>query len=93
MSEVFPLEMRALAIALFYAIGTTVGGLGAPAFFGFLIEQHDPRALFNGYILGAALMLAAALVELVLGVASERKALEDIAAPLATERPATASHS
>ncbi len=89
-SEVFPLEMRALAIALFYAIGTAVGGLGAPAFFGFLIEQHDPRALFNGYILGAALMLAAALVELVLGVASERKPLEDVAAPLATERPVTA---
>ncbi len=90
-SEVFPLEMRALAIALFYAIGTAIGGLGAPAFFGSLVEQHDPFSLFSGYILGAALMIAAALVELVFGVASERKALEEVAAPLTTERPTAAS--
>jgi len=86
-SEIFPLEMRALAIALFYAIGTAIGGLGAPAFFGFLIEQHDSRALFNGYLLGAVLMLIAAGVELFCGVASERKPLEEIATPLTMEPP------
>lgn len=87
-SEVFPLEMRAFAIALFYALGTAIGGLGAPAFFGSLIEQHEPLALFDGYLLAAVLMLIAAGVELVFGVASERKPLEEIAAPLTTERPA-----
>ena len=84
-SEVFPLEMRALAIALFYAIGTAVGGLGAPALFGALIDAGRPGALACGYVLGGLMMLAAAGVELALGVASERKALEDVAAPLAAE--------
>jgi len=86
-SEVFPLEIRALAIALFYALGTAVGGLGAPAVFGVLIQTGQPLPLFGGYMLGAALMLGAAVVELVVGVACERQSLEDIAAPLSTERP------
>jgi MFS family permease len=85
-SEIFPVEMRALAIALFYSIGTAVGGLGAPAFFGSLIDTHTPHALVTGYMVGAALMLGAAVVEWVLGVNSERQSLEAIAAPLRTER-------
>lgn len=84
-SEIFPLEMRALAIALFYAVGTAIGGLGAPLLFGALIETGQPHLLVWGYLAGAGLMLAAAAVELLLGVATERKSLEDVAAPLTTE--------
>jgi MFS family permease len=86
-SEIFPLEMRALAIALFYAVGTAVGGLAAPALFGALIETGRPQALAAGYLFGAGLMVAAAAVEWWLGVDTERKALEDVAAPLSTRRP------
>jgi MFS family permease len=81
-SEIFPLEMRALAIALFYAIGTAVGGLGAPVLFGWLIETGRADALVYGYVAGAALMLLAAAAELAIGVDSERKSLEDVASPL-----------
>jgi MFS family permease len=87
-SEIFPLEMRARAIALFYAVGTAVGGMGAPALFGILIDTNDPVMLFYGYLFGAGLMLAAAATELVLGVASEQKSLEVVAAPLSSEKPA-----
>jgi MFS family permease len=81
-SEVFPLELRAMAIALFYAVGTATGGLAAPALFGALIESESRRSLFGGYLLGAVLMLAGAAAAWWLGVAAERKALEDVAAPL-----------
>jgi MFS family permease len=87
-SEIFPLEMRALAIALFYAVGTAVGGLGAPALFGRLIETTRPQALFYGYVAGGGVMIAAAVVELLIGVNSERKSLEDIASPLTADEPA-----
>jgi MFS family permease len=91
-SEVFPLEMRALAIALFYVIGTAVGGLVAPFFFGSLIETGKPGGIAAGYLVGAGLMIFAAVAELVLGVATERKSLEDIASPLmSAETAATAS--
>ncbi len=86
-SEVFPLEMRALAIALFYVLGTAVGGLLAPTLFGNLIETGRPGAIAIGYLIGAGLMIAAALTEWVLGVATERKSLEDIAVPLTFEEP------
>ena len=84
-SELFPIELRALAIAAFYAVGTAAGGLAAPALFGYLIEQGDPGGVFLGYALGAALMIGAALVALRLGVAAEGRALEDIAAPLSSD--------
>jgi MFS family permease len=91
-SEIFPLEMRALAIALFFAVATAVGGLGAPLLFGEMVEifreTGDRGPLAYGYFLGAGLMLVAAVVELWLGVATERKSLEDVAAPLRPERPA-----
>jgi MFS family permease len=91
-SEVFPLEMRALAIALFYVIGTAVGGLVAPFFFGSLIETGKPGAIVIGYFVGAGLMIVAAVVEWVMGVATEGKSLEDIASPLMSEEaPAVAS--
>ena len=59
-SEIFPLEMRAFAIAIFYAAGTLVGGAGAPLLFGFLINTGSHWAVAGGYALGAALMLAGA---------------------------------
>jgi MFS family permease len=86
-SEIFPLEMRALAIALFYAIGTAVGGLAAPALFGRLVETGDRGQLFWGYMLGAGLMVAAAAVEWWLGVDTEQKSLEDVATPLSARGP------
>ncbi len=86
-SEVFPLEMRALAIALFYALGTAIGGLGAPALFGALLDTRQPLWLFYGYAAGAGLMILAAAAEMVLGVDSEGKSLEDIATPLKGEAP------
>ena len=81
-SESFPLEVRALAIALFYALGTALGGIAAPWLFGALIGTGEPAAIAWGYAAGAALMLVAAGVELWLGVAAERRALEDVARPL-----------
>jgi MFS family permease len=83
-SEVFPLEIRGLAIAVFYASGTLVGGVGAPALFGKLIESGSRTALFWGYLLGSALMIAAAIVESLIGVKAERQSLETIAAPLSS---------
>jgi MFS family permease len=84
-SEVFPLEMRALAIAFFYSIGTAIGGLLPPALFGLLLDSQRKDLLSGGYLFGAALMIAAAATEWWIGVDSERKSLEDIAAPLSME--------
>jgi MFS family permease len=81
-SEVFPLELRALAIAVFYALGTGAGGVAAPWLFGALIGTGERIAVFWGYCLGAALMLVAAAVEWRLGVDAERVSLEGVAAPL-----------
>ncbi len=71
MSEIFPLEIRALAIAIFYAIGTLVGGVGAPVLFGWIIGTGSSTALFTGYLLAAVLMVFGALVEAWIGVAAE----------------------
>jgi MFS family permease len=81
-SEVFPLQLRAMAIALFYAIGTGTGGLVAPALFGALIQSGSRNEVFVGYAIGGGLMLGAALVAALLGVKAERRAREDIAKPL-----------
>lgn len=81
-SEIFPLETRALAIALFYSVGTAVGGVVAPALFGYLMETGRPEALAYGYLFGAGLMVVAAATEWLLGLDTEQKALEDIATPL-----------
>ena len=84
-SEVFPLEMRALSISVFYAVGTGVGGFAAPALFGALIETGDRANVFQGYLVGAVLVLAAAVIAWRWGVDAERKPLEEIAPPLGTE--------
>jgi MFS family permease len=81
-SECFPVEVRALAIALFYAVGTGIGGIGAPWLFGVLIGTGQPEAIAWGYALGALLMLVAGGVAAWLGVGAECKPLESVAPPL-----------
>ncbi len=82
-SETFPLEIRALAIAIFYAIGTGVGGMVGPWLFGVLIDTGSRTSLFAGYLLGAALMIAAGLIAAFFAVRAERQPLETVARPLA----------
>ena len=81
-SEIFPLEIRAFAIAVFYAIGTLIGGVGAPALFGLLIASGSKTHVAWGYALGAALMLIAAVTEFFIGVEAAGKSLEAISKPL-----------
>jgi MFS family permease/CBS domain-containing protein len=81
-SEVFPMETRAMAIAFFYAFGTALGGISGPAIFGGLIQSGKPSALFVGFALGAVLMIGAGIMELWLGIEAAGRELEDIAAPL-----------
>jgi MFS family permease len=84
-SETFPLEVRAFAIAAFYAIGTAIGGIAAPIFFGALIDTGSRTNVFIGYLVGSVLMLGAAAVHLRWGIAAERKSLETVAQPLSLE--------
>jgi MFS family permease len=81
-SETFPLEIRALAIAFFYAVGTGIGGIVGPWLFGVLIDTGSRASVFGGYLLGSALMVLAGLVAWRWGVAAERKPLEAVARPL-----------
>ena len=81
-SETFPLEIRALAIAFFYAVGTGVGGVVGPWLFGALIDTGSRTSVFAGYLIGAFLMIAAAVVQARFGVAAERQPLEAVASPL-----------
>jgi MFS family permease len=81
-SEIFPLETRALAIAVFYALGTLIGGAGAPWLFGHLIAAGSAWALSAGYGVAGVLMLVGAAAEGWLGIDAEGRALEDIAEPL-----------
>jgi MFS family permease len=82
-SETFPLEVRALAIAFFYALGTGIGGVAGPWVFGALIDTGSRWSLFGGYLIGSVLMLVAALIAARFGVAAERKPLESVSRPLA----------
>jgi MFS family permease len=82
-SETFPLEVRALAIALFYAVGTGIGGVAGPALFGALIDTGSRNSVFAGYLFGSALMVVAAIVAWRYAIAAERKSLETVARPLA----------
>ena len=84
-SEIFPLEIRALAIAIFYAIGTLIGGVFAPYLFGELIASGSLWNVGMGYVLGAALMLIAALAETLIGVEAAGKSLESISKPLQSQ--------
>ena len=81
-SESFPLEARALAIAFFYAVGTAIGGVASPWLFGLLVGSGERGQVFLGYLFGAALMVGAALVELAIGIRAERQPLESVARPL-----------
>jgi len=82
-SETFPLEVRALAIALFYAVGTGIGGVAGPALLGALIDTGSRGNVFAGYLLGSGLMIAAAAIGWRYCVAAERRSLESVARPLA----------
>jgi MFS family permease len=85
-SEVFPLEMRALAISIFYAVGTGIGGFAAPALFGALIETGSRTNVFMGYALGAVLVMVAAAIAWRWAVNAECKPLEQVAPPLGAAR-------
>jgi MFS family permease len=86
-SEIFPLETRALAIAVFYAFGTSFGAC-APLLFGYLLEAKSSWPLAGGYLLAALLMLIAAFTEAKLGIDAEMRPLEEIADPLSGARTA-----
>lgn len=81
-SEIFPMETRALAIAFFYAVGTAAGGIAGPLLFGALIETGDADYVALGFGIGAVVMAVGGIAELFLGVRAERANLEDIAKPL-----------
>ncbi len=83
-SESFPLEARALAIALFYALGTALGGAVSPWLFGVLVGSGERGAVFVGYLVGAGLMIAAAATEFAIGIKAERQPLESVARPLSS---------
>ncbi|MEJ8848542.1 MFS transporter [Variovorax rhizosphaerae] len=86
-SEVFPLEMRALAISVFYAVGTGAGGFAAPWLFGVLIETGSRGAVTVGYAIGAVLVIVAGLIAWWHAVDAERRPLEDIAPPMGSTPP------
>ena len=81
-SEIFPMETRAMAIAFFYATGTIVGGFGGPLLFGALIQSGSPDQIFIGYLVGAVVMIFGGVVQALMGVEAAGRDLEDIAPPL-----------
>jgi MFS family permease len=85
-SEVFPMETRALAIAFFYAVGTGIGGIVGPLLFGRLIGSGKVSEVAIGFFIGAAVMALGGVAELLFGVNAERRTLEDIATPLSAEQ-------
>ncbi len=84
-SEIFPLETRGLAIAIFFALGTGVGGVLAPYIFSVLISTAQRELICYGYFAVAILMFVAATIEFVYGIDAEKKSLEEIASPLASQ--------
>jgi MFS family permease len=90
-SEIFPMETRALAIAFFYAIGTGIGGIIGPLLFGHLISTNSRGWVFVAFIIGAAVMALGGIAELFLGVRAEQTQLEDIAKPLTAEEAESGS--
>jgi MFS family permease len=89
-SETFPIEIRAMAIAFFFAISTGIGGAVGPGLFGKMIESGDRGQLFIGYLVAAGLMAIAAVVEVLIGVDAEQETLEKVAEPLSAEEAAHA---
>jgi MFS family permease len=93
-SEVFPMETRALAIAVFYAIGTAAGGITGPLLFSKLVSSGKVGETALAFTIGAILMIGGGIVEIFLGVKAERQSLEDIASPLTAQdapKPSTAT--
>jgi MFS family permease len=84
-SEIFPMETRALAIAFFYAVGTAAGGIAGPLLFGALIGTGERAPVALGFLIAAAVMALGGLAELFFGVKAEGRKLEDLAAPLTAE--------
>jgi MFS family permease len=81
-SETFPIEIRALAIAFFYAVGTGIGGVVAPSLFGFLIDTGSRASVFGGYLLASVMMVLAGYIAWRWGTDAERRPLESVARPL-----------
>ncbi len=81
-SEIFPMEIRALAIAFFYAVGTAIGGITGPLVFEKLGESGDVGQVMIAYLIGAAVMAVGGITELILGIRAEQQPLEDIAKPI-----------
>jgi MFS family permease len=90
-SEIFPMETRALAIAFFYAVGTAIGGITGPLLFGSMIETGDRGLVAVSFLIGAAVMALGGIAELVFGVKAEGRNLEDLAPPLTTAAEEKAS--
>jgi MFS family permease len=84
-SEIFPMETRALSIAFFYAVGTAAGGIVGPLLFGHLINTGELNAVAIGFFVGAVVMAIGGIAELAFGVKAEQRQLEDIAEPLTAE--------
>ena len=84
-SEIFPMETRALSIAFFYAVGTAVGGITGPLLFGHLIDSGSQSQVAFGFWLGAGVMAIGGVAELLFGVRAEQKPLEQIAKPLTAQ--------
>ncbi|HEY7173968.1 MAG TPA: MFS transporter, partial [Micromonosporaceae bacterium] len=84
-SEIFPMETRALAIAFFYAIGTAAGGITGPLLFSKLVSTGKVGDTVVAFVVGAIVMIAGGIVELFLGVRAERRSLEDLATPLTAQ--------
>ena len=82
--EAFPLEVRAVAISVFYALGTALGGIAGPAVFGHLLRTGSRDKVLIGYLIGSGLVVGAAVVEAVLGVDVERRSLEEVAPALSS---------
>jgi MFS family permease len=89
-SEIFPMETRAMAIAFFYAAGTIVGGFGGPLLFGALIQSGKPSQIFIGYLVGAVVMIAGGVIQALFGVEAAQRDLEAIAPPLSVTGEALA---
>ena len=84
-SEIFPMETRALSIAFFYAVGTAAGGIAGPLLFGHLIASGSESQVAVGFFIGAGVMTLGGVAELLFGVKAEQERLEDVAEPLTAE--------
>ena len=89
-SEIFPMETRALAIAFFYAVGTAAGGITGPLLFGHLIDSGEAATVAIGFFIGAGVMALGGIAEIFFGVRAENAPLEDIATPLTAQDDAGA---